>query len=117
MENIVQLDDIKNLFIDIIVDYEIGEFEFENHEDINNMIEKYILTKYNSLDKQQKGWLKDSLSYFITNEPEKLCRLNDDGYLPFEIPNNPIPFFTKIWEVLFNNIDFIYKGKPDRVMY
>ena len=122
MEKIVRLDDIKNLFTGIIVNYQIGDFEYEfleicNLEEVDEMIEKFIIPQYKSLDEDQKEWLKDSLSYFLTYETEKLLRLNDDGYIPFDFSNNCNAFFKRIWNKIFMDNNFKYVGFPDKILY
>lgn len=122
MEKIVRLDDVYNLFTGIIITYETEGFEYENistgnNANTENMIEKYILKRFEELDNDQKIWLKDSMAYFILYEPDKLSRMNDSGYIPFDFSVDAIFFFNSIWNHLFPNAKCEYSGVPHKIIY
>lgn len=122
MGNIVQFSDIRNLFLKIIIDYELGKVDFEGvnlnlESDADNLIQNYIKPVFDNLDENQKRWLKNSLSYFITYEPDRLQSLDEDGTIPIEFSTNSQSFFIKIWEALYNNAEYKFKGKPDKILY
>ena len=116
----VRLDDIGNLFVDMMFNCdEAGSFDFakfdeNNSEQVDKLIRKYILSRYNQLGCDEKKWLKLSLSYFLTYEPSQFCKLSKDGYIPIKVS---FELMEKVWTILFFNESYAFKGKPNNILY
>ena len=116
----VRLDDIKNLFADMMYDceeagsFDFAKFDANNSEQADKLIRNYIFRRYNQLRCDEKKWLKLSLSYFLTYEPNQFNKLNEDGYIPIKVTSD---LMEKIWFVLFSNESYAFKGKPNNILY
>lgn len=81
----------------------------DSKEEMKKIILDILKPHFDALHQAKKERCKLTLSYYLTTSKIDFGKIFDSYLLPFDSPSPAKVFFVWLWEVLFENEDYILK--------
>lgn len=90
--------------------YSYMNLDTDSEQEIKAIISDLLMPNFFKFSKEKQEGCKRSLSYYLTTEKINFGNIYESCMLPFDHPHDPKLFFIWLWEVLFEDENFIMEN-------